>query len=107
MKAASFDDLVSQSVTETLSKILGADTWKAINFFFDTRTAAHEPEAFAAVLDKMFGLTSKVLQKKIAETLLDKVGAAPRASDSFNFRQLLRLAKARFPRPTLPEQPKF
>ncbi len=101
MRAASFDDLVSQSVMETMSKILGADTWKAINFFFDTKTAAHEPEAFATVLDKMFGLTSKVLQKKIAETLLRKVGAVPRASDSFDFRQILRLAKARS---MLPEQ---
>src|SRR5712692_7458353 len=104
MHSASFDDLVSQSVKETMSKILGADTWKAINFFFDTKTAAHEPEAFASLLDKMFGLTSKVLQKKIAESLLSKVGAAPRASDGFDFRQVLRLAKAKFPRPALREQ---
>ncbi len=64
MKAASFDDMVSQSVTETMSKILGEDTWKAVNFFFDTKAAAREPEAFAALLDKMFGLTSKVLRRR-------------------------------------------
>jgi len=96
MSAASFDDLVSQSVTETISKILGTDTWKAIQFFFDTKIAAREPEAFAVLLDKMFGLTSKVLQKKIGENLLGKVGAA-QPSSNLDFRQILHLAKGKFP----------
>jgi hypothetical protein len=96
MSARSFDDLVSQSVDETMVKILGPMTWKSINFFFDTRTAAREPEAFAALLDKMFGFTSKVLQKKIAETILSQVGA-PQPSNSLDFRQILRLARAKFP----------
>jgi hypothetical protein len=103
MSALSFDDLVSQSVSETMSKILGATTWKSVNFFFDTKTAAREPEAFAALLDKVFGYTSKVLQKKIAEALLNKVGAV-QPSNTLDFRQILRLAKAKFPRTTIPGQ---
>src|SRR2546425_11063351 len=99
MSAVSFDDLVSQSVSETMSKILGATTWKSVNFFCDTKTAAREPEAFAALLEKVFGLTSKVLQKKIAETLLNKVGGV-QPSNATDFRQILRLAKAKFPRTT-------
>ena len=94
----SFDELVSQSVTETMSKILGTDTWKAINFFFDMKIIAREPEQFAALLDKVFGYTSIVLQKKIGETLLGKVGATQQTSSNFDFRQILRLAKAKFPR---------
>jgi hypothetical protein len=103
MSAASFDELVSQSVSETMAKILGETTWKSVNFFFDTKTAAREPEAFAALLDKVFGFTSKVLQKKIAETLLNKVGAV-QPSNTLDFRQILRLAKAKFPRTALPGQ---
>jgi len=100
----SFDELVSQSVTETMSKILGTDTWKAINFFFDMQIIAREPEQFAALLDKVFGYTSIVLQKKIGETLLGKVGASQRTSSNFDLRQILRLAKAKFPRQALPDQ---
>ncbi len=103
MSAVSFDDLVSQSVSETMSRILGAITWKSVNFFFDTKTAAREPEAFAALLDKVFGFTSKVIQKKIAEALLNKVGAI-QPSNTLDFRQILRLAKAKFPRTTVPGQ---
>jgi hypothetical protein len=100
MSAMNFDDLVSQSVSETMAKILGTTTWKSVNFFFDTKTAAHEPEAFAALLDKVFGYTSKVLQKKIAEAILNKVGAV-QPSSTLDFRQILRLAKAKFPRTAL------
>jgi hypothetical protein len=103
MSATSFEDLVSQSVSETMSRILGSTTWKSVNFFFDTKTAAREPEAFAALLDKVFGLTSKVLQKKIAETLLNKVGAT-QPSSTLDFRQVLRLARAKFPWTTIPGQ---
>ena len=104
MNGTSFDDLVSQSVIETMSKILGTETWKAINFFFDMKTIAREPETFAALLDKVFGQTSVVLQKKIGETLLGKVGAVQQTSSNFDFRQILRLAKAKFPRQSLPDQ---
>jgi hypothetical protein len=104
VNATSFDDLVSQSVIETMSKILGTETWKAINFFFDMKTIAREPETFAALLDKVFGYTSVVLQKKIGETLLGKVGAVQQTSSNFDFRQILRLAKAKFPRRSLPDQ---
>ena len=103
MSAVSFDDLISQSVSETMSRILGSTTWKSVNFFFDTKTAAREPEAFAALLDKVFGFASKVLQKKIAEVLLNKVGAI-QPSNATDFRQILRLAKAKFPRTTVPGQ---
>jgi len=104
VNGTSFDDLVSQSVIETMSKILGTETWKAINFFFDMKTIAREPETFAALLDKVFGYTSVVLQKKIGETLLGKVGAVQQTSSNFDFRQILRLAKAKFPRQSLPDQ---
>ena len=100
----SFDDLVGQSVAETLSKILGTDTWKAINFFFDVNGIAREPETFAGVLDKLFGFTSNVLQRKIGETLLARVGAVQQTLNSLNFRQILRLAKTKFPKQPLPEQ---
>ncbi len=104
MNASSFDDLVSQSVIETMSKILGTETWKAINFFFDMKTIVREPETFAALLDKVFGYTSIVLQKKIGETLLSKVGATQQTSSTFDFRQILRLAKTKFPRQAIPDQ---
>jgi hypothetical protein len=100
----SFDELVSESVTETLSRILGGDTWKAINFFFDMKTIAREPEDFAALLAKVFGATSNILQKKIGEAILGKVGAVQQTSSSLDFRQIIRLAKARFPRRSLPDQ---
>ena len=100
----SFDELVSESVTETMSKILGGDTWKAINFFFDLKTIAREPEDFAALLAKVFGATSNVLQKKIGEAILGKVGAVQQTVGSLDFRQILRLAKAKFPRQPLPDQ---
>ena len=99
----SFDDVVRESVIETMSKILGTETWRAINFFFDMKTIVREPETFAALLDKVFGYTSIVLQKKIGETLLGKVGAVQQTSSNFDFRQILRLAKAKFPRQALPE----
>ena len=104
MNATSFDDLVSQSVIETMSKILGTETWKAINFFFDMKSIVREPETFAALLDKVFGYTSIVLQKKIGETLLGKVGAVQQTSSNFDFRQVLRLAKTKFPRQAIPDQ---
>jgi hypothetical protein len=104
MKSSNFDDLVSQSVAEAMSEILGTSTWKAINFFFDTKTAARKPEVFAALLDKMFGLTSKVLQRKIGEILFGKVGSTQQTSNNLDFRQMLRLAKARFPMPPLSGQ---
>jgi len=100
----SFDELVSESVTETLSRILGGDTWKAINFFFDMKTIAREPEDFAALLAKVFGATSNILQKKIGEAILGKVGAVQQASSSLDFRQIIRLAKAKFPRQPIPDQ---
>jgi hypothetical protein len=100
MSATNFDDFVSQAVNETMAKILGTTTWKSVNFFFDTKSAAREPEAFAAVLDRVFGFTSKVLQKKIAETLLNQIGAA-QPSSNLDFRQILRLAKAKFPSTTV------
>jgi hypothetical protein len=87
-----------------MSKILGGETWKAINFFFDMKTIAREPETFAALLDKVFGYTSIVLQKKIGETLLGKVGATQQTFSNFDFRQILRLAKTKFPRQPLPDQ---
>ena len=104
MSATSFDDLVSQSVSETMSRILGSDTWKAINFFFDMKAIAREPEDFAALLTKVFGATSNVLQKKIGETILGKVGAAQQTQSSLDFRQILRIAKAKFPRQAIPDQ---
>ena len=103
MSAANFDDLVNLSVDEAMSKILGPITWKSVTFFFDTKTAARKPEVFAALLDKIFGLTSKVLQMEIAKTLLNKVGA-PQPSATLDFRQIMRLAKARFPRTKIPGQ---
>src|SRR2546428_6374528 len=100
----SFDDLVGQSVAETLSKILGTDTWKAINFFFDVNGIAREPETFAAVLDKFFGFTSNVLQRRIGGTLLARGGAVQQTLNSLKLRPILRLAKTKFSTQPLPEQ---
>lgn len=102
MTSSSFDDLVSSSVSESISRILGADTWRAINFYFDIGTVARDPERFTGVLDRMFGSTSKVLQKMISDTLLRKVGAGEPRSNAQGFLGILRLAKAKFSSPRVP-----
>jgi hypothetical protein len=79
-----------------MSKILGPNTWKAINFYFDTRVIAKQPDAFTKVLDRLFGSTSKVLQKAIVETLLQKLGASEDEASAQDFRGILRLARIRF-----------
>ena len=96
MTSSSFDDLVSVSVSESISKILGADTWRAINFYFDIGTVARDPEKFMGVLDRLFGSTSRVLQTMISETLLRKVGGAEPRSNSQDFMGILRIARAKF-----------
>ena len=96
MRAASFDSVVSSVVSESMSKILGPNTWKAINFYFDTQAIAKAPDAFTKVLDRLFGSTSKVLQKAIVETLLQKLGAPQDQASAQDFRSILRMARIRF-----------
>jgi len=95
VRDASFDDLVNQSVVEGMSKILGENTWRAINFFFDTRMAASHPDTFTRLLDRMFGLTSKVLQKSIAESLFAKVGAVTQIPNSIDLGWVMKVARGK------------
>ncbi len=100
MTTSPFDALVARAVNESMSKILGPNTWKAVNFYFDTRIVAREPEKFTRVLDRLFGSTSKVLQKEIAETLFRKIGSPEPGVSQRDFRSILKIVRVRFAGPS-------
>ena len=62
---------------------------------------ANEPEVFASVLERLLGKTAKVLEKDIAETLFERVGATIEKRKGYSFQALIRIAKAKFPRISL------
>ena len=94
---ASFDSLVEAAVRDAVTRTLGEDVWKAIGFFFDSKQAASNPEAFSNILDKMFGPSSRVLQKVITETLLRKIGTAVVVDkQGRSFYDWIQIAKAKF-----------
>lgn len=93
MSQLSFDDLVHMSVQEAMSKLLGSEVWRAINFYFDVRAAAREPRSFEKLLNRLFGASSKVLQQVIGETLYKEGGVPERANgrelqDGYKWRKL-------------------
>jgi hypothetical protein len=92
-----FDAVVEAAVKEAVTRTLGEDVWKAIGFYFDPKQAASNPEAFSSILDKMFGSSSRVLQKVVAETLLKKVGSAMIVDrQGRSFYDWIQIAKAKF-----------
>jgi hypothetical protein len=93
----SFDVVVEAAVKEAVTRTLGEDVWKAIGFYFDPKQAASNPEAFSSILDKMFGSSSRVLQKVVTETLLKKVGSAMVVDrQGRSFYDWIQIAKAKF-----------
>jgi len=69
-----FENLVRISIYESIEATMGDDAWKAINFYFDTRSVARDPERFARLVDSLFGSNSSELQRRIVRTLLSKMG---------------------------------
>ena len=96
MRQTSFDDLVQTSVREAMSKMLGSEVWKAISFYFDVGLVAKEPASFAKLLDRLVGASSRVLQQKIGETLLSKLGSQPEGGKGRELQDLIQMAWAKF-----------
>ena len=93
---SSFEDLVHASFGESISNILGPQTWKAIRFYFDVRLMANEPEIFAGLVERLFGKSAKPLENVIIETLFGKMGTKIEKRDEVSFQALIRIAKAKF-----------
>ena len=97
MATVSFEAFVEASVKEAVTRTLGEEVWKATTFYFDPKQAASNPEAFSSILDKMFGSSSRVLQKLVAETLLKKLGSAMVLDkQGRSFYDWIQIAKAKF-----------
>ena len=79
-----------------MSRMLGGEVWKAISFYFDVKLVAREPQTFATVLDKLFGASSKVLQRVIGETLISKLGSQVDKRKEREFQDWIQIAKAKF-----------
>ncbi len=75
MSQPSFENLVENSVRESITKILGEDAWRAISFYFNVKQVAIHPETFAKLLDNLFGYVSRELQKAIVNSLLARIGS--------------------------------
>lgn len=106
MSQISFDDLVQTSVKEAMSRMLGQDVWKAISFYFDVKTITLEPKSFETLMNKLFGVSSKVLQQIIGETLLSKVGSSPERGKGREFQDWITMARAKFSSSTTMTLPK-
>ncbi len=96
MALASFEEVVRVSMMETFSRLLGQEVWKAISFYFDTSTLSKDPELFVEVLERLFGGTSRVLEKVMGETLFAKMSINPEGREGYDFRSLLRIARSKF-----------
>jgi hypothetical protein len=70
----SFEDLVRIAIYESVEATMGDEAWRALNFYFDTSSAARNPERFARLVDSLFGASSGELQRRIVRTLLSKMG---------------------------------
>ena len=91
-----FEKLFDTVVSEVISKMLGAEVWKALRFYFDTKTAARDLEAFTKLLDKVFGASSKTIERMVIKTLCTKMGIPPDRMDKKEFAEGVSTAKARF-----------
>jgi len=96
LNASSFEDLVQSAFSDSVSNMLGKETWKAISFYFDISLLANEPEIFASVLERLLGKTAKVLEKAISEALFVRVGASIEKREGYSFQALIRIANAKF-----------
>jgi hypothetical protein len=94
--SSGFEELVQSTFSDSVSNMLGKETWKAISFYFDIPLLANEPEIFASVLERLFGKTAKALEKAITETLFARVGATFEKREGYSFQALIRIAKAQF-----------
>ena len=103
LASPTFEKLVESSVREAVTRTLGEQVWKAMEFYFDPRQAATNPDNFASILDKLFGSSSRVIQKIITEILMKKLGGStstvfgerkPQATRSFY--EWIQIAKAKF-----------
>ncbi len=71
----SFDNLLQIAVHDSLSKILGENTWEALAFYFDFKKVESHPDLFERTLTSLFGQNrSREIQKLIIETILINVG---------------------------------
>ena len=107
MSQISFDDLVQTTVKEAMSRMLGPEVWKAMSFYFDVKTVTREPKSFDTLMSRLFGVSSKVLQQIIGETLLSKVGSSPERVKGREFQDWITMARAKFSAATnitLPKQ---
>ncbi len=91
-----FEKLFDTVVSEVISKMLGAEVWKALRFYFDTKTAARDLEAFTKLLDKVFGASSKTIERMVIKTLCTKMEISPDRMDKKEFAEVVSTAKARF-----------
>src|SRR6266704_3491545 len=96
MAMIGFEEIFELSVKETLSKVLGELVWKAISFYFDSKTMSRDPDAFSEVLGRLFGINAKVLEKLIGEALLTKAGVPEDKRRASDFRSFVRTARAQF-----------
>ena len=64
------------SIRECVTSLLGENAWNTISFFFNVKQVANYPEIFSKLLDNLFAEASSELQKRIAKTLLTKMGSS-------------------------------
>ena len=93
----SFEKLFEMVVSEVIFKMLGDEVWKALRFYFDTKTAARDLEAFTKLLDKVFGASSKTIERMVVKALCTKMEIPPDRMDKKEFAEGISIAKARFP----------
>ncbi len=93
---AGFERLFDTVVSEVISKMLGAEVLKALRFYFDTSAAARDLEAFTKLLDKVFGASSKTIERMVIKTLCTKMEISPDRMDKKEFAEVVSTAKARF-----------
>ena len=93
----SFEKLLDTVTGEVISKMLGAEVWRALTFYFDTKIATSDPEAFARVLERIFGASSKTIGHMVVKTLFTKLGIPPDKTEKKEFAEGISIAKARFP----------
>jgi hypothetical protein len=91
-----FEQVVQASVSETISKTLGAEVWKSIQFYFDFKTMASDPDTFARVMDKLFGRASKPLKQVIGQSLVARVTGQPDVRKDREFVEWFQIARAKF-----------
>lgn len=92
----SFDALLMESISESLTQVLGETGAKCVLFFVDPHLAVADPDNFARALLGLFGTATKALLDTTLANLYQKTGVARSSATSFgqivadarlNFRQ--------------------